>query len=204
VVGAPSPSAGVGSLRAMSSTLTPGSSARVYRNGELVGPTFNVPTDGRVEIRGLDPGQYELRDECGGHVFVEVTHLTEVVRVGRRGRKDAGPVAAADSTRQLDRPEDPAPPEPIYPPGQDPADIDEDEVDPEWRATLAGVSEGVAQAGSATEQPSPAVVGRFDDMLVDRAEATRCASRARRCRATATELIARLEGRDGGGDDGAA
>jgi hypothetical protein len=195
-------SAGVGSLRAMSSTLTPGSAARVYRNGELVGPTFNVPIDGRVEIRGLDPGQYELRDECGGQVFIEVTHLTEVVRVGRRGRKDAGPVTAADSTQQLDRPEDPAPPEPIYPPGQDPADIDEDEVDPEWRATLPA-SEGVAQAGSATEQPSPAVVGRFDDMLVpELRDALR--EQGKKVSGNRDELVARLEGRDGTEDDDGA
>jgi hypothetical protein len=194
-------SAGVGSLRAMSSTLTPGSVARIYRNGELVGPTFNVPDDGRTEIRGLDPGQYELRDECGNSVLIEVTHLTEVVRVGRRGRKDAGPVPAADSTRQLDRPADPAPPEPIYPPGQDPADIDE--VDPEWRATLPA-SEGFEQAGSATEQPSPAVVGRFDDMLVpELRDALR--EQGQKVSGTRDELIARLEGRDGTeADDGAA
>jgi hypothetical protein len=184
----------------MSSTLTPGSSARVYRNGELVGPTFNVPTDGRVEIRGLDPGQYELRDECGGHVFVEVTHDTEVVRVGHQGDDD-GPVAAADSTRQLDRPEDPAPPAPVYPPGQDPADIDE--PSPEWRATLPA-SEGVEQAGSAGEEPSLAVIGRFDAMNVDELkDALR--EQGKKVSGRRAELIARLEGRDGvEADDGAA
>jgi hypothetical protein len=46
--------------------LTPGSAARVYRDGkELVG-IYEVPRDGEaLEIRDLAPGAYEARDECG-------------------------------------------------------------------------------------------------------------------------------------------
>lgn len=186
----------------MSSTLTPGSVARIYRDGELVGPAVNVPDDGRMELRGLQPGQYELRDECGGQVFIEATHATEVVRVGRRGRKSDGPVAAADSTRQLDREPDPEPPTPIYPPGQDPADIDE--PDGEWRATLPA-SAGVEQAGSPGEQPHPAVVGEFDGLNVGQLrDALR--EQGKPVSGRRDELVARLEGRDGveGGDDGAS
>lgn len=176
------------------SPLTPGSTARIYRDGTLVAPAFEVPAEGRVELRGLHPGQYELRDECGGSVLVEVTHDTEIVRVGEQGEDD-GPVAAADSTRQepdaVILPE----PEPVHPPAQDPADVDPDEVDGEWRVSLPA-SDELEQAGSPGEQPSDAVTGNFGAMNVAQLrDALR--EKGEKVSGKRGELIARLEGRDG-------
>lgn len=172
--------------------LTPGSVARIYRDGTLVAPAVNIPADGRMELRHLQPGQYELRDECGGQGFIEVTHATEVVVVGDPG-SSAAPVAAADSTRpQEPSVADPAP-EPIYPDPQESASIEK--PDPSWRATLP-VTEGVEAAGSAGEQPHPAVVGQSELLNVGQ---LRDALRelGKPVSGTKAELVARLEGRDG-------
>lgn len=112
------------------SPLTPGSVARIYRDGTLVAPAVDIPAEGRFELRGLQPGVYELVDETGKDCVVEVTHETEVIRIGSRG-SDKGPVAAADSTRQLDRPEAPPEPEPVHPPAQKSAIVDRPKG--EWR-----------------------------------------------------------------------
>jgi hypothetical protein len=63
--------------------LTPGSAARVYRDGagEPVGQ-YEVPRDGSaLTIRDLAPGAYEARDECGKtHRFlVEVGEEVAVI-----------------------------------------------------------------------------------------------------------------------------
>lgn len=176
------------------SPLTPGSTARIYRDTDLVAPAFNVPAKGRIELRNLQPGQYVARDECGEEEAFEVTHATEVVRLGSRG-SESGPVAAADSTRQQDRPEAPAAPEPIHPEAQEPANVALEDIDPEWRVTLPA-SEELEQAGAAGEQPSPAVLGRFDEMNVEQLrDALR--EQGKPVSGTRDELIARLEDRDG-------
>lgn len=179
-------------MLACMSPLTPGSLARIYRDGTLVAPAVDIPADGRVELRNLPPGQYELRDECGGSALIEVTHATEVVRVGEQGEEE-GAVAAADSTRQEPDAVPVPEPTPIHPPAQEPADIEE--PDGEWRVTLPA-SEELEQAGSPGEQPSDAVTGNFDAMNV---AALRDALREKGAKVSGRreELIARLEGRDG-------
>jgi len=106
---------------------------------------------------------------------------------------ESGPVAAADSTRQQDRPEAPAAPEPIHPDAQEPANVED--IDPEWRVTLPA-SEELEQAGSPGEQPSDAVLGRFDAMNVAQLrDALR--EQGKPVSGKRDELIARLEDRDG-------
>lgn len=180
------------------SPLTPGSTARIYRAaGDLAAPAFNVPVEGRVELRNLQPGQYRAVDECGGEVAFEVTHATEVVRLGKRGRS-TGAAAAADSTRQEPDREVPAAPEPTHPRAQDPADVELEDLSPESRVTLPA-SEDYEQAGSALEQPHPVVAGGSDGAAELTVAQLRDALRERGDKVSGKreELIARLERRDG-------
>lgn len=145
--------------------LAEGAVARLFRDGTLLG-LVDVPI-GRMELRGLQPGQYEARDEIGGRCYFEVTHGTEVVVVQDPESEDV-PVAAADSTRQIDRDPDPEAPVPVYPGKQDPALIEEPH--PEWRVTLPADAE-LEEAGSAGEEPHPVVVAEEGDERSDAIDA---------------------------------
>lgn len=171
--------------------LTPGSSARIYRDGTPVSPQIPVPL-GRMEVRSLPPGQYEAVDETGGRVLFEVAHNVEVVVV-QAGSGD-GPVAAADSTVELARPADPALPVPIYPPAQASAEIAE--TDPEWRVTLPA-DVPVEGAGAAGEQPHPVVAGTVApaDMTVEQLQDA-LRDRGEKVSGTKDELVERLEASD--------
>jgi hypothetical protein len=141
--------------------LAEGATARLYRDGTLLG-MVDVPL-GRMEVRGLQPGQYEARDEIGGSCFFEVTHETEVVVV-QDPEGTAGPVVAADSTRQIDRDPDAPEPTPIYPAAQEHARVEVPH--PEYRVTLPADAE-LEEAGSAGEQPHPVVAAVEGDERSD-------------------------------------
>lgn len=80
-------------------TLTPGSHARVYRDGEgePVG-VYEVPRDGSpLEVRDLAPGSYEARDECGlSYRFLVEPGAEVAVLKGRQAtKKDLAPDSRA-------------------------------------------------------------------------------------------------------------
>lgn len=74
-------------------TLAPGSAARIYRDGGVLVASCVVPGSGRFEVRGLPPGQYVARDECGGEQAFEVHANVETTVVAGAG----GPVAPGAS-----------------------------------------------------------------------------------------------------------
>src|SRR5688572_26075759 len=73
--------------------LTPGSTARIYRDGGVLEGQLLVPSEGRFEVRHLPPGQYVARDETGGEQAFEVRPDVETTVVSGAG-DPAGPTGA--------------------------------------------------------------------------------------------------------------
>lgn len=73
--------------------LTPGSTARIYRDGGVLEGQLLVPAEGRFEVRHLPPGQYVARDETGGEQAFEVKPKVEVTVVSGSG-EPSGPTGA--------------------------------------------------------------------------------------------------------------
>lgn len=73
--------------------LTPGSTARIYRDGGVLEDQLLVPAEGRFEVRHLPPGQYVARDETGGEQAFEVKAKQEVTVVSGSG-EPSGPTGA--------------------------------------------------------------------------------------------------------------
>lgn len=87
--------------------LTPGSTARIFRDGGVLAGIVGIPSEGRFEVRHLPPGQYVARDECGGERAFEVKSGVEVTVISGRG-EPVGPTGApgsghtvAQETRQV-------------------------------------------------------------------------------------------------------
>lgn len=99
--------------------LTPGAQARVYKNG-MIQYAVVVP-HGRMELRNLQPGDYEIVCEDGTTAAITVDPFSEValVQVPEHDEDDLaalGPVAAADAPHAiLVSPVDTGASEPIFP-----------------------------------------------------------------------------------------
>lgn len=61
--------------------LTPGSHARIFRDGGVLEGLIAIPSQGPVELRHLAPGSYVLRDECGMEQAVQVSAKEETTVV---------------------------------------------------------------------------------------------------------------------------
>lgn len=86
-------------MTAAKQRLEPGSTARIYRDGGvLVGPSLLVPTEGRFEVRHLDPGHYVARDESGNEVAFEVSARDETTVIVGSGTPE-GPTGAPGTGR---------------------------------------------------------------------------------------------------------
>jgi hypothetical protein len=119
--------------------LTAGSVARIYRDGTLVAPSVNVP-EGRMELRHLQPGQYEARDECGGRVVFEVPFGQEVVVVQAPKSDDGLPVVSADGGSSTVPAEQVEVAQPVYPDPPEHSRIKK--ANGEWRVAVP--QDGVA------------------------------------------------------------
>lgn len=83
-------------------SLTPGSLARIYRDGTVHEENMLVPERGTMTTRSLPPGEYVARDECGGEIDFVVSALNETTtiwdpRSGRGNPDEAGTGEAGSS-----------------------------------------------------------------------------------------------------------
>ncbi len=103
--------------------LTPGSTARIYRDGEVLEGIVLVPERLPLELRHLAPGSYVLQDETGGYEEVAVHALEETTTVhtamSRRAGAQTGETtkgtAEPGSSFQVPGPEPAEKLKPIYP-----------------------------------------------------------------------------------------
>ena len=77
-------------------TLARGSTARIYRDGEILVGQLLVPQEGRFEVRHLPPGSYLARDETGEEVRFEVSAFEETTVICGSG-SPVGPTGAPAS-----------------------------------------------------------------------------------------------------------
>lgn len=100
--------------------LTPGSQARIFRDGNVLVSAMPVPQSGAMTVRSLDPGKYEARDELGGLMRFTVDAKSEVTTIWepRSGRGEVVGAAepGASSVVTLDEPRDTRPWHPLNTP----------------------------------------------------------------------------------------